>query len=162
MSSPADPELLDELRAAHADRAVLYYLALDELRRTCGDDEAMRVLNTVIYRLGQRMAPAVACFAPGRMRELGAYHVVHSAAGGRLFNPTVRRLDDGGFEVHNATCPLKDAWQSMGLADAEVAALCKLAAAVDYGKFEAAGFRFDCETWKPGASGCCTLKVYPA
>jgi hypothetical protein len=162
MPDQTEAELLEELRAANADRAVLYYLALDELRRSCGDAEAMRMLDAIIYRLGERMGSAVSCFAPARMRELGAYHVAHSAAGGRLFNPTVRRLDDGGFEVHNATCPLKDAWQSMGLADNEVATLCKLAAAVDFGKFESAGFRFDCETWKPGQPGCCTLKVYPA
>jgi hypothetical protein len=63
--------------------------------------------------------------------------------------------------VLNTTCPLKEAWQAYGLPDAEVAKMCEIGSAIDYGKFEGAGFRFECETWKSGKRGCCTLKAYP-
>jgi len=80
---------------------------------------------------------------------------------GRIFNPEVKRLDDQGFEVLNTTCPLREAWQAYGLSDAAVAKMCEIGSAIDYGKFEGAGFRFECDTWKPGKRGCCTLKAYP-
>ena len=107
------------------------------------------------------MAADIKQFAPDRIKALGEHHVAHSAGGGKLFNPEVKRLDDTGFEVLNTTCPLKEAWQAYGLSDAEVAKMCEIGSAIDYGKFEGAGFRFACDTWKPGKRGCCTLKVYP-
>ena len=48
-----------------------------------------------------------------------------------------------------------------GLAEAEVAALCRIAAQVDRGLFEGAGFRFHADTYRPGAEGCCFLHVHP-
>jgi hypothetical protein len=41
-----------------------------------------------------------------------------------------------------------------GLSDAEVAKMCEIGSTIDYGKFEGAGFRFACDTWKPGKRGC--------
>lgn len=154
-------DLEAELRAANANRAVLYYLIFDELRAEVGEEAAMRIMKKAIYRRGVEMGEAIRQFAPARMRELGEYHVAHSAGGGRIFNPEVQRLDDEAFEVLNTTCPLKEAWQAYGLSDAEVAKMCEIGAAIDYGKFEGGGFRFECETWTPGKRGCCTLKAYP-
>jgi hypothetical protein len=48
-----------------------------------------------------------------------------------------------------------------GLPEAEVAALCRVAAEVDRGLFEAAGFRFQADTYRPGSEGCCFLHVRP-
>ncbi|HXA69779.1 MAG TPA: L-2-amino-thiazoline-4-carboxylic acid hydrolase [Stellaceae bacterium] len=154
-------DLEEELRAANANRAILYYLIFDELRKAHGEAEATKVMRAAIYRRGQEMAADIKQFAPDRIKALGEHHVAHSAGGGKLFNPEVKRLDDTGFEVLNTTCPLKEAWQAYGLSDAEVAKMCEIGSAIDYGKFEGAGFRFACDTWKPGKRGCCTLKAYP-
>jgi hypothetical protein len=155
-------ELEQEVRAANANRAIIYYLIYDELKKAHGEEEATRVLKAAIYRRGVETARPIRQFAPDRVRELGEYHVAHSAGGGRIFNPEVQHLDDDRFEVVNTSCPLKEAWQAYGLSDADVAKMCDIGAAVDYGKFEGAGFRFECETWTPGKRGCCTLKAYPA
>jgi len=48
-----------------------------------------------------------------------------------------------------------------GLAEDKVAALCRIAGAVDKGLFEGAGFAFENRTWTPGAVGCCLLRVEP-
>ena len=154
-------ELEQELRAANANRAILYYLIFDELRKAHGEAAATKVMSAAIYRRGREMAASIKPFAPDRIRALGEYHVAHSAGGGRIFNPEVKRLDEGGFEVLNTTCPLKEAWQAYGLKEAEVVKMCEIGSAIDYGKFEGAGFRFECDTWKPGKRGCCTLKAYP-
>lgn len=158
----AEDDPMEELRAANANRAILYYLIFDEIRKTVGEAQATAIMKAAIYRRGAETSGPIKGFAPDRMRELGAWHLAHSAGGGRMFNPEVQRLDEGAFEVLNTTCPLKEAWQAYGLPDEEVAKLCAIGAAVDYGKFEGAGFRFECETWEPGKRGCCTLKAYPA
>jgi hypothetical protein len=150
-----------ELRAATANRAILYWLIFDEMRREIGEDKAARIMKAAIWRRGREMSESIKAFAPERIRALGAYHVAHSAGGGKLFNPEVQRLDDEVFEVLNTTCPLKEAWQAYGLSDDDVARMCAIGAAIDYGKFEGAGFRFECDTWMPGKRGCCTLKAYP-
>jgi hypothetical protein len=154
-------ELEAELRAANANRAVLYWLIFDELCKALDEDKATAIMKAAIYRRGQEMAAPIRQFAPDRVKELGAYHVAHSAGGGRIFNPEVKRLDDGGFEILNTTCPLKEAWQAYGLSDEQVAKMCDIGSAIDYGKFEGAGFRFECDTWRAGKRGCCTLKAYP-
>ena len=43
----------------------------------------------------------------------------------------------------------------------EVATLCRIAAEIDRGIFEGAGFRFHAETYRPGDAGCCFLHVRP-
>jgi hypothetical protein len=48
-----------------------------------------------------------------------------------------------------------------GLAEEEVAELCRIAARVDSGLFDAAGFRFHADTYQPGAKGCSFLHVRP-
>lgn len=152
--------LRDELRGANANRAVLYYLFFDEMRKVVGEEEAIAVMKRAIYRRGVEMSKSVRQFAPNRVRELGEHHLAHSAGGGTVFNPEVQRHDDGAFEVLNTTCPLKQAWQDYGLADEDVAKMCDIGSAIDFGKFEGAGFRFECETWTTGKRGCCTLKAY--
>jgi len=47
------------------------------------------------------------------------------------------------------------------LAEEEIATLCRIAAQVDNGMFEAAGFRFHADPYKPGGEGCCFLHVRP-
>ncbi len=158
---PEDAALRDELRAANANRAVLYYLIFDEMRKVVGEEQATAVMKRAIYRRGVEMSQPIKQFAPGSMRELGEYHVAHSAGGGKVFNPEVQRRDDDAFEVLNTTCPLKDAWRDYGLSDDEVAKMCDIGSAIDYGKFEGAGFRFECDTWTAGKRGCCTLRAYP-
>ena len=152
--------LRDELRGANANRAVLYYLMFDEMRKIVGEEEAIAVMKRAIYRRGVETSEPIRRFAPDGVRALGEHHLAHSAGGGAVFNPEVQRLDDEAFEVLNTTCPLKQAWQDYGLCDEDVARMCDIGSAIDYGKFEGAGFRFECDTWTPGKRGCCTLKAY--
>ena len=98
-------DLEEELRAANANRAILYYLIFDELRNARGEAEASKIMRAAIHRRGQELAASIKQFAPDRVKALGEYHVAHSAGGGKIFNPEVKRLDETGFEVLNTTCP---------------------------------------------------------
>jgi hypothetical protein len=46
-----------------------------------------------------------------------------------------------------------------GLSDDNVSPFCSMAACADYGALEAAGFKVDIATWKPGRKGCCSLFI---
>ena len=81
--------------------------------------------------------------------------------GGAMFGARVHRCNPGGLDVQFETCPLKAAWCDAGLPDEEVAQLCDIAAQADYGTLETAGFAVAIETWRPGRSGCCVLRVRP-
>jgi hypothetical protein len=80
---------------------------------------------------------------------------------GRMFAPRVDRCDATALDITLQRCPLKEAWQEAGVADADIAALCRIAGRVDNGTFEAAGFEFSADTWQPGRDGCCHLHVRP-
>jgi hypothetical protein len=76
-----------------------------------------------------------------------------------MYQPEALRCDDRELEVMMHRCPLKEAYQEAGLSEKETATLLGIAAQVDYGTFEGAGFRFSAETWEPGRSGCCHLHI---
>ncbi len=78
-----------------------------------------------------------------------------------MFQPEVLRDDAGGLDIRFRACPLRDAWQQAGLPDEDVAVLCRIASQIDEGTFEAAGFRFSIDTWRPGGQGCCHLHIRP-
>ncbi|HVS38923.1 MAG TPA: L-2-amino-thiazoline-4-carboxylic acid hydrolase [Gemmataceae bacterium] len=65
------------------------------------------------------------------------------------------------MDVKFHRCPLKQAGLDAGLSEDETATLCRIAARVDGGLFEAAGFSFHADTYKPGGEGCCFLHVRP-
>ena len=54
-----------------------------------------------------------------------------------------------------------DAWHEAGVPEADIATLCRIAGRVDNGTFEAAGFEFSADTWRPGVDGCCHLHIRP-
>ena len=58
-----------------------------------------------------------------------------------MFQPEVLRSDAESLDIKFHACPLREAWQESGLSDAEVATLCRIAARIDNGTFEAAGFQ---------------------
>ena len=56
---------------------------------------------------------------------------------------------------------LKQVWLDASLPQEGVGRLCRIAARVDRGMFEAAGCRFHADTYRPGGEGCCFLNVRP-
>jgi hypothetical protein len=158
----SEEQLRHELVDSFKNRAALYYLIYDEMRRDMGPEKAEAILSRAIYRRGaQKGKQKYAQFAPADLAGLRQSFVGSSADGGRMFQPEVVREDAEGLDVKHHRCPLKEAWQEMGLPDEEVATMCRIAARVDDGTFEAAGFGFFADTWQPGAEGCCILHIRP-
>jgi hypothetical protein len=158
----SEEQLRRELIDSYKNRAIIYYLIYDELRKEIGPTRAEAVLGRAIYRRGaQKGKPKYGQFAPKDLAGVREAFVSGSADGGRLFQPEVVREDAQGLDIKHHRCPLKEAWQEMGLPEEEVATLCRIAAKVDDGTFESAGFRFFADTYKPGGEGCCYLHIRP-
>ncbi len=146
----SDETLRAELYDSFKNRAMMYYLIFDELRKELGAERAEEILSRAIYRRGaQKGREKYAKFAPNDLSGLAQAFVGGSADGGRMFQPEVVRNDAEAVDVKHHACPLRDAWLEADLPDDDVATLCRIAARVDDGTFEAAGFRFSADTLAP-------------
>lgn len=154
-------KLRDELRASFKNRAIFYYRVFEELRTEVGEEQAIAVLKRAIYRRGEEVGRQFRQFAPYDLAGLKAAFLAIIPDEGRMFDPHVERCDSESLVIHLQSCPLKDAWEELGLNDHDKAVMCEIAGEVDRGTFEAAGFSFEPDTWKPGRSGCCHLNVCP-
>jgi hypothetical protein len=157
-----EEQLRTQLYDSFKNRAILYYLIFDELRQEIGAAKAEEILARAIYRRGQQKGrEKYARFGPEDLAGLRKAFVEGLPDEGRMFQPEVLRCDAAGLDVKFHACPLREAWHEAGLPDEEVATMCRIAARVDNGTFEAAGFGFSADTWQPGGEGCCHLHIRP-
>jgi hypothetical protein len=157
----SEQALRDQLYDSFKNRALIYWLMFDELRQELGAEKAESLMKQAIYRRGAQKGPKYARYAPANLEGLKQAFVDGLPDDGRMFQPEVQRCDAGGLDIKFHGCPLKQAWQEAGLPDEEVATLCRIAARIDNGTFESAGFRFSADTWQPGGEGCCYLHIRP-
>jgi hypothetical protein len=154
-------QLRQQLRDSFKNRALIYYLLFDEMRKELGAERAAEIMKRAIYARGVQKSKKYAPYAPNDFEGLKDAFVGGIPDEGRLFQPEVMRCDAEGLDVKFHACPLREAWQEAGLPDDEVAAICRIAARVDNGTFEGAGFEFSADTWQPGGDGCCYLHIRP-
>ena len=157
----SEEDLREHLYASYKNRAMMYYYIFEELRKELGDDKAAEIIKRGIYNRGVEIGKKYASFFPADLEGLKEAFLASSADQGKMFEPEVLRCDPTGLDVKLQSCPLKEAWQEAGLGEQEIATMCDIAAVVDYGTFEGAGFGFSAETWQPGREGCCLLKIRP-
>ena len=158
----ADTERLRrDLYAAFKNRALMYWHVFDELRRALGEPQAIALLSSAIEARGREIGRQFSRYGPADLAGLRDAFVGGVPDDGRMFAPRVDRCDATALDITLQRCPLKEAWQEAGVADADIATLCRIAGRVDNGTFEAAGFEFAADTWQPGRDGCCHLHVRP-
>ena len=147
--------------AAFKNRALMYWHVLDELRKALGEPQATALMARAIEARGREIGRQFSRYGPADLTGLRDAFVGGVPDDGRMFAPRVDRCDATALDITLQRCPLKEAWQEAGVADADTAALCRIAGRVDNGTFEAAGFEFSADTWQPGRDGCCHLHVRP-
>jgi predicted ArsR family transcriptional regulator len=157
----SEQRLREQLYASFRHRAMLYYLIFDELRSVLDEQQAIDILQRAIRRRGEDIGKQYAPYAPDDLAGLRDAFLAVIPDEGRMFSALVERCDEQRLDITLQTCPLRDAWQEAGLSDQDVATMCQIAAAIDEGTFEGAGFRFAADTWKPGCEGCCHLHIRP-
>jgi predicted ArsR family transcriptional regulator len=157
----SEQELRKQLYASYKHRAMLYYLIFDELRQALDEEQAAEIMQRAIRRRGEVLGQQFASFAPRNLAGLCQAFLANIPDSGRMFAAQVERCDDEQLDIILQSCPLKEAWQEAGLDDQEVATMCRIAAAIDGGTFEGAGFAFSADTWQKDGSGCCHLHIRP-
>ena len=148
-----------QLRASFKNRAMVYLEVYRVLEEEFGRARAAELLKRAIYRRGCAVGEHFKAHGPTDLAGLEKAFVGFLPDGGRMFAPEVVRNDGRELEIQFHACPLQDAWREAGLPEADVAHLCEIAGVVDNGTFEAAGFEFRSETWRPGREGCCHLFI---
>ena len=153
--------LREQLYGAYKNRGMMYYHIFQELRKEVGDARAEEIIKRGIYNRGLEIGKKYEKFGPTDLEGLKDAFLAGSADQGKMFQPEVLRCDAEGLDIQMRSCPLKQGYEEAGLSDEEIARMCDIAAVVDYGTFEGAGFRFYTDTWKPGEEGCCRLHIRP-
>lgn len=144
------------------NRAMMYYHIFRELGRELGEEKAAEIMKRAIYARGLEVGKTLAQYAPADLEGLkNAFLDRVVPDGGNMFAPEVLRCDGEELEIKLRQCPLKDAYREAGLSEQEMETMLQIAAQVDYGTFEGAGFAFAVETWQPGQPGCCHLHIRP-
>jgi hypothetical protein len=149
----------EELHAAFKNRAILYYLIFDELRGEIGEERAAEILKRAVYRRGEQVGQQFRQYGPDNFEGLRDAFLAFIPDGGRLFDPQVKKCDEQGLDIQLEACPLKEAWEELRLGEQDRVTMCRIAGEIDRGTFEAAGFRFEPDTWQPGRTGCCHLHI---
>jgi hypothetical protein len=145
---------------SNKSRARIYLEFYRSIERRFGQTVAIEICKEAIYNWGRDLAAGLQAHVPDDFEGL-ARSFAFAPDGGAMFQPRIDRCDKEGLDVQFETCPLKAAWLDLGMSEAEVALFCQMASAADYGTLEAAGFSVGIETWQPGKTGCCTLRIRP-
>jgi len=157
----SEKKLRQNLYGAFKNRALMYHHIFDELRKQVGEKKAEAVMKKAIHKRGLVVGKQLAKYAPNDFKGLAKAFIGWDPDNGKMFKAEVLRCDDEALDLKFHGCPLRDAWQEAGLSDKETAKICSIAAAVDIGTFEGAGFEFFAETWKPEFGSCCFLHIRP-
>ena len=151
------------LIAQMKNRAMMYYYIYKEVSEEVGAQKAAEILKRAIYKRGLDVGKMLAEFGPDDLNGLkDAFLDRVVPYDGSMFQPEIIACDAEELDIKFHRCPLKEAYLEAGLSEDETATMLEIAAQVDYGTFEGAGFDFHAETWQPGRSGCCHLHVKPA
>jgi hypothetical protein len=156
-----EKKLRKNLYGAFNNRALMYYHIFDELRKEIGEKKATAIMKRAIYNRGLEVGKQLSKFAPDDFEGLQKAFIGMDPDEGRMFQAEVLRCDDKALDLKFHGCPLRDAWQEAGLSEEDTEKICSIAAAVDIGTFEGAGFEFSAETWKPEFGPCCFLHIRP-
>jgi hypothetical protein len=157
----SEKELRNALYGSFKNRAMMYYHIFDEMRKEMGEEKASAIMKRAIYNRGLEIGKQLAQYAPDKLEGLKNAFVALDPDEGRMFSAEVLRCDAGGVDIKFHRCPLREAWQEAGLSDEDTAKICAIAARVDNGTFEGAGFEFFADTWKPEQGECCFLHIRP-
>ncbi len=136
-----------ETRDAFKNRGVLYRLFFEEMSKEVGDDKAATIMKRAIYRWGGAKSERFREMAEKKdFTGIAKEFIKTSPCSGKLFKPKINKVDAHSAMVDMERCPLVEAWKEMGLSESEVAKMCEIANATDFGKYEGMGFKLNIES----------------
>ena len=153
--NPNLPALLNEIR----NRARIYVRIYRELSNEIGQEKATDVLKRALYARGREKGLELAA----KIGEPDLHKLANAFMEGKAdmdaFGHEIVREQPDAVLLRLNRCPLVEAWTEAGLSPEERRTLCDIAYQVDFGKFEAAGYKlaFNCRI--ADADGSCDLHV---
>jgi len=141
------------------NRARIYAHIYRELAKEVGEDKAAMILKKAVYARGEEKGEQLS----GRIKNPNLHELAVASLEGK------GQMDAFGHEVVSENpeyillrlnrCPLVEAWKEAGIPPEGRKKMCDIAYQVDFGKFEAAGYRlkFDCRI--ADEQGSCDLRL---
>lgn len=159
----SDEQWLEEVRAAHVKRAEFYYRMFCELRDEFGEPKAIEVMGRACRKIGQRQGRET--YAP-KMSEQTAQAFCEQfcgkgSVGVKLFE--IARGPEEGAVAHAflGRCALVDGWRRLGVSDNDIAAMCKAAREVDFGKLDEVGLQGEFTELLSEGGEKCNFRIEP-
>jgi hypothetical protein len=157
----SEAKLREELYNSFKNRAMIYYNMYNTLSAALGKDKAAELMMDAIYKRGVEQSKVLQGIDNQDVKTLMDKFLAIIPDDGKMFGPEILKAEADAVDIKFHRCPLKECWLEAGIPETEVAELCRIAARVDNGLFEGAGFNFHAETWEPGRDGCCHLHLRP-
>lgn len=147
--------LINELK----NRAIIYARIYQEIAKETGSEKAVEILKRALYSRGREKGLLLAA----RIGKPDLHKLAISFMEGQgdmdAFGHEVVQAHSDYVVLRLNQCSLAEAWKEAGLSPEEQKRMCDIAYQVDFGKFEAAGYKlvFNCRI----AEGCgsCDLRV---
>jgi predicted ArsR family transcriptional regulator len=141
------------------NRARIYVHIYRELSKELGQEKATEILKRALYARGKEKGAQLA----GRIGKPDLHALAIAFVEGKgdmdAFGHEIVQEHPDHILLRLNRCPLAEAWKEAGLSSEERKKMCAIAYQVDFGKFEAAGYKlsFTCRI----ADGCesCDLRV---
>jgi hypothetical protein len=147
--------LINELK----NRARIYIHIYHELSEEVGKEKAAEIMKKALYTRGKEKGLQLANrFGKPNLHEM-ALAFIEGKTDMDAFGHEIVQEHSSLLLLRLNRCPLVEAWKESGLSPEEQKVLCDIAYQVDFGKFEAAGFKLDftCRIADGGES--CDMKV---
>jgi hypothetical protein len=141
------------------NRAKIYVHIYRELSKEVGSEKALEILKRALYARGAEKGMQLAA----KIRKPDLHKLAADFIGGKkdmdAFGHSIAGEQSDCVLLRLNRCPLVEAWKEIGLSPEEHKIMCDIAYQVDFGKFEAAGYKlaFNCRIADGGTS--CDLKV---
>jgi len=147
---------------ATRQRAAVYAHLFKVLREKLGEDRAVALMSEAIHAHGKDKASKGYSDAArsGDLRQAAREFASPDAVKQFQFAPRIVSASDAEAVIAMSRCPLVDQWTEMGLPPGDVATLCRIARAVDFGTWEGAlGFVLAFEGTRGDGKDECVLRV---
>ena len=147
--------LVNELK----NRGRIYVHIYRELSKELGEEKASEILKRALYARGKEKGDLLAA----RLGKPDLHAVAAAFAEGKgdmdAFGHEIVEEHRDHVLLRLNHCPLVEAWNEAGLSSEEMKKMCDIAYQVDFGKFEAAGYRLSFNCRIADGRKSCDLKV---
>jgi hypothetical protein len=147
--------LVNELQ----NRAKIYVHVYRELSNAVGREKAAEIMKRAIYARGKEKGELLAARLGKPDLHKMAQAFMEGKADMDAFGHEIVREQSDLILLRLNRCPLAEAWKDAGLSSEEQKALCDIAYQVDFGKFEAAGYKLEFACRIADSGNSCDMKV---